>query len=70
MSNKVLIIGTGKHPSLPKGIAHYEIPELAEILVSIGRAVYDGTPLEESEKVQVAPEKKKQIKKPSTKKTL
>jgi hypothetical protein len=70
MSNLIKIIGTGKHLGLPKGFVHYEVPEMAELLVNCGRAVYEGTPLEEEkEKVQAAPESKKQIKKPTTKKS-
>jgi hypothetical protein len=70
MSNLILIIGTGKSRWMPKGEAYYEIPEMAEILVGNGSAVYEGTLLdeEEKEKAQVEPESKKEIKKPSTKK--
>jgi hypothetical protein len=70
MSNLIKIIGTGKSRHMPKGEVYYEIAEMADLLVSKGAAVYENTPLdEEKEKVQVAPESKKQIKKPSTKKT-
>lgn len=69
MSNTVLIIGTGKSKHMPKGSRWQEIPDMAEILVNNGSAVYEGTPLEEKEKVDdVAVESKKEIKKPTTKK--
>jgi ABC-type molybdate transport system substrate-binding protein len=70
MSNTVLIIGTGKAKTMPKGSEWYEIPEMAEILVGNGSAVYEGTVIEEKEKVDaVAPTEKKEIKKPATKKS-
>lgn len=70
MSNTVLIIGTGKAKTMPKGSQWYEIPEMAEILVGNGSAVYEGTVIEEKEKVEaVAPIEKKEIKKPTTKKS-
>ena len=70
MSNLIKIIGTGTSPHMKKGEAFFEIPEMAELLVNCGKAVYEGTPLEdEKEKVQVEPEQKKQIKKPTTKKS-
>jgi hypothetical protein len=68
MSNLIKIIGTGKSKHMPKGEVYYEIAEMADLLVSKGAAVYENSEIEE-EKVQVVPEKKKQITRPSTKKT-
>jgi hypothetical protein len=69
MSNLIKIIGTGKSRHMPKGEVYYEIADMADLLVSKGAAVYENSEIEEEkEKVQVEPESKKQIKKPSTKK--
>lgn len=70
MSNTILIIGTGKAKTMPKGSEWYEIPEMAEILVGNGSAVYEGTVIEEKEKVSdVIVTEKQQIKKPTTRKS-
>jgi predicted membrane GTPase involved in stress response len=70
MSNTVLIIGTGKSKWMPKGEKYYEIPDMAEILVNNGSAVYEGTIIEEKEKAdEVIVTEKKEIKKPTTKKS-
>lgn len=74
MSNLIKIIGTGKHPGLPKGFVHYEVAEMADLIVKAGRATYEHDEIIEQEdiekeKVQAGPESKKQIKKPTTKKT-
>ena len=72
MSNKILIIGTGKYKDLAKGQYHYEIPEMAELLVKKGFAVYEGDEIEEvvKEKIEIEDKKeKKQIKKPQSKKS-
>jgi hypothetical protein len=57
MSNLIKIIGTGKSKYMPEGQVFHEPSDMAELLVNSGRAVY-----EEKEKVQVAPEKKKEVK--------
>jgi hypothetical protein len=38
-----VIIGTGKSPNMPKGVKYTESNENADLLVSIGAAVYEGT---------------------------
>lgn len=54
---------------MPKGEVYYEVLELADLLVSKGAAVYENTPLEEDEKVEIKETReKKEIKKPTTKK--
>jgi hypothetical protein len=64
MSNLIKIIGTGKSRHMPEGVVYYEPADMAELFVFTGRATY-----EEKEKVQVAPESKKEIKKPASKKS-
>jgi hypothetical protein len=62
------IIATGKSEHMPKGTEYLESDDMADLLVSMGAAVYEGTGIKEQEpnkktgpeiKVSEKPKKKK-----------